>query len=371
MRRWMAAPVVFAAAAALALVGDPRPARAQNKPVEENFTTADGVRLKGLFHKSGTPAEGNPVVVLLYPPGAGNSLNKPGDWDGLASTLNKAGYHVFRFDWRGHGKSTDIVDTDEFWNLTGRPTPTGIWNQKYVKGVKDRPVKNTLSVAKDIDPKYFPVYVNDLAAARFHLDAKNDDKRLNTGEVYLIGAGDAATLGLLWLAAEWHRPAVSRGGGPSVVPSGGGKGDMKLSAGVDVAGAVWLSATRPAQVKEKVVEGWVAQTPKLRDRNPMLFLQGAQEPAKAGADGKFFFEQVLKAKGSKTLNPLDQTFLTPISGTKLGGVELLGKSDELATEGTILSYLKARRKDRDAVVRQERKYVTPYAINLAFFGVFP
>ena len=39
MRRWMAAPLVFAAAAALAVTGDPRPPwpRQNKPPVEETF----------------------------------------------------------------------------------------------------------------------------------------------------------------------------------------------------------------------------------------------------------------------------------------------------------------------------------------------
>src|SRR5438552_1022053 len=128
MRRWMAAPVVFAAAAALAITGDNSRSLGQDKPIEETFNTADGVRLKGLFHKSGTPAPGNPVAIVLYQPGVGNSLDKPGDWSGLTADLNKKGFHVFRFDWRGHGKSTDIIDTEQFWTNQ----VTGPWNRKYV-----------------------------------------------------------------------------------------------------------------------------------------------------------------------------------------------------------------------------------------------
>jgi hypothetical protein len=373
----MSRPLAFlslaAAVALLAGLAGPPPAPAQVKPVEENFTTADGVRLRGLFHRSPRPAEGDPVVVLLYPPGPGHSMDSPGDWAGLTATLNGKGFHVFRFDWRGHGKSTDITDPDEFWNRKAPPfTATGIWNQKYVKGLKDKPVRNTLSVQKDIDPRYFPVYVNDLCAARMHLDAKNDLGLLNTSSVYLIGAGDTATLGLLWMAAEWLRPAIHPmlGGGRmyTITPT---KVVVNPPAGADIAGAVWLSATRPPQVKEKVLEGWVDIAPKMRANNPMLFLYGAQEPAKPGADGKFFFEHVLTAGGSKTTNPLDQTFLTPISGTRLSGVDLIGKGSDLSTRETILRYLAARQKDRVSVVRKERKYVTPYYINLAHFGLYP
>ena len=51
------------------LVASNAKAASHPKPVEETFLTADGVRLKGRFHKSGKPAAGNPIAVLLYEPG--------------------------------------------------------------------------------------------------------------------------------------------------------------------------------------------------------------------------------------------------------------------------------------------------------------
>src|SRR5205823_1470440 len=110
-----------------------------------------------------------------------------GDWQGLADRLNAEGYHVFRFDWRGHGKSTDIRDTDKFWNQSINPW-TAPANNKYIKGAKKKPLKNDI-FAKDINQdKYFPVYVNDLAAVRAHLDQKNDLGEINTSTVYVIGS---------------------------------------------------------------------------------------------------------------------------------------------------------------------------------------
>ena len=236
-------------------------------PVEEAFTTADGVKLKGRFHVSPNGGSQNDaVVVLLYPPGTGHTMDSTEVWSGLAKSLNAAGYHVFRFDWRGHGKSTDIEDTEQFWNLKGANPNTGFWNARYVKGIKEKPIKNKLFVKSDFDPKYFPVYVNDLAAVRMHLDAKNDKKVVNTSSLYLIGANDTATLGLIWMTSEWLRSAIKGGGG--------GKGEPKNPAGVDLAGSIWLSANRPSTIPTKLIESWKPIATKLRDRNPMLFLYG-------------------------------------------------------------------------------------------------
>ena len=374
MRPWMAAPIVFAVSVLVALTSDIPTVRAQDKkpapvpPVEENFTTADGVRLRGLFHKSPKGGQGDPVVILLYPPGPGNTMLKPGDWDGLTVDLNEKGFHVFRFDWRGHGKSTDITDTDKFWD---NPF-TGPWNKKYVKGANKKPVKNDLNVKTDWDYKYFLPYVTDLAAARMHIDQKNDQGDLNSSSIYLIGAGNTATLGMLWMAAEWYRPAIhpllAFGQTYKVVPTPGIETDP--AGGSDIAGAIWLSATRQQSVPAHAVQGW-AKNPKMRENNHMLFLFGDQDPA--AKDSKWFFNEVLVARGNKQLGvkELDQTFLTPIPKSKLTGVALLGNNADLKTEDTILKYLAARQKDRVSLTRKERKYPGPYFIDLHAFGMDP
>src|SRR5262245_24082298 len=99
MRRWMAAPLLFAATVAAFLASDTPQASAQNGPSEETFMTADGVQLHGLFTKSEKTPGSDPVVILLYPPGKDNTMSK-GAWKGFATTLSKNGYNVFQFDWR-------------------------------------------------------------------------------------------------------------------------------------------------------------------------------------------------------------------------------------------------------------------------------
>ena len=374
MRRLLAAPLLLAALAALAL--DPPPADAQVKPTEEAFTTADGVRLKGLFHKSPNGGkQGDAVVVLLYPPGPEKSMLK-GDWDGLITRLNDAGFHVFRFDWRGHGQSTDIVDPlgdgtnpyNGFWVNT----VTGAFNRQYVKGGTNlKKAGNDIRVKGGISNlgAYFPVFVNDLAAARLHLDQKNDQGEVNTSSIYLIGAGDTATLGMMWLASEWQRPAVAPtlGGGLQykVTPMRGIIVDPP--AGPDVAGAIWLSAARPSGVQEYTVQGWAKSALKLRDNNKMLFLYGADDKTAQSAS-EAFFNKVLVAGGSKGLglSPVDQTFLLPITKTKLNGINLLGQKIDPQPEAKILEYLTARQKDRVSMVRKQRNFVSPYYVDVNY-----
>jgi hypothetical protein len=160
------------------------------------------------------------------------------------------------------------------------------------------------------------------------------------------------------MTSEWQRSAI-RGGG-------GGK-DPKNPAGVDLAGSIWLSPSRPSLISTRQIEAWKPLATKLRDRNPMLFLHGESDTKGAG-DCKFFYDQFLAAKGNKTLNPLEQTFLIEIKGTNAAGPSLLTAAD---TEQTILKYLAARQKDRASLDWKERKFVNPYFVDLKQFGLAP
>ncbi len=379
MRRLLATPFLLAAFAGLGF--DPPRVDAQVKPDPEAFNTADGVRLKGLFHKSPNGSkQGDAVVMLLYPPmapgGQERSMLK-GDWDGLIAKLNDAGFHVFRFDWRGHGESTDVTDP------LGDSTPyngfwvnsiTGPWNQRFVRGANRKPVKNDIRVKTDVTSGgYFPVYVNDLAAARLHLDMKNDLSQVNTSSIYLIGAGDTATLGMMWLAAEWARPGVA-----PMLPGGIQYKCVPQStlvppdppAGADVAGAIWLSAAKPSGINEGTVQGWPKTALKLRDNNKMLFVYGADDAA-AKRDSETFFNKVLVAGGNKGLGvaAIDQTFLLPVAKTKLNGINLLGQKLDPQPETKILEYLTARQKDRVTMIRKNRNFTTPYYVDVTRYGI--
>jgi hypothetical protein len=390
MRRWLAFPLFVVALGALILPAETPRAMAQDKndPIEETFLTADGIQLRGLFTKSLKNGSSDPVVILLYPPGKGNDMGK-GDWKGLAKLLSTEGYNVLQFDWRGHGKSTEIKDPARFWNLPpapGNPDPnpfTGPWNsQRMITGAPNLmgkgKIKNDLFLKDIKDPvKYAPVFLLDLAAARHHLDTKNDAGDLNTSSIYLIGSDTAATLGIAWLVTEWNRPAflptanqlafMGPGAFPTYkyVPQPLAGGLPNELGGGDISGAIWLSAAKASSVPDQLIKNFISKgAPKLRENNPMLFLF-APKDTKAKSAAEFFVDQVLVAKppAGSPLTKLDQTQALDVKqGAGLNGVALLGAN--AGTETLITQYLAALQKNRAKLIRKNRGFTAPWFIQL-------
>lgn len=389
MRRFPLALLFFAAAVGLADPGPRAHAQPKDGVVDETFRTADGVELHGRFSASTKKevAAGNaPVVVLLYPPGSGNDMTK-GDWGTLTKKLNEEGFHVYQFDWRGHGKSTEIKDTERFWQkspyLNG---PAGVAPNTFIKGWQTKPLKDKISI-KDVTnaTKFFPAYAMDLAAVRYQLDTKNDNKELNTSSIYLIGTEEAAGLGLAWVTMEWKRPATKPGDNQLAIAGAAGaaryefigqqlRGDID-EAGQDFAGAVWLSASRPAAFSTTTMKAWASNVlfaPQLRNNTPMLYLTGDKD-AKGKTDAAFYFNEVLVAEPKKgsPLSPLKQTFVRELKGGGNDrGLKLLGNK-EVSAEETILKFMKEVQKDRQRTAAKNRKYENSYGVNLKYFGLLP
>lgn len=391
MRRWLLPPLFVTAIAAFSFSLATPTLQAQDKekaapPEEETFLTADGMQLHGLFHKSAKSPGNDPVVILLYPPGKDNDMTK-GDWGGLANRLTTSGFNVFRFDWRGHGKSTEIKNVEKFW---GNPF-TGPWNKRYISTGK-KSVKDALFV-KDLGQNgqnlnaYMPVFLTDLAAVRAHLDSKNDGGDVNTSSIYIIGAEQAAGLGFAWLATEWNRPAfcptninqLLGAPGYSYVPQPILNKDIETG-GSDFSGVVWLTASRPASISETMIKSFVTGlmpngatmpfAPKIRDNNPMLFMYGANDK-KGEKDAAFFHKVALAAHGGGSLAPLqlaDKLMFPVKNGASLTGVKLLGNADQLGTETTIMNFLDKIQKDRKQITRKPRNYTGPCYIKLELFG---
>lgn len=357
-----------ALALAAALLGLPA-ARGQNQgvtvtPDEKSFETADGVKLRGLFYR-GPKGPSGPVVLMLH---AYKANPDEAVWSDTAKLLVEKGFSVFRFDFRGHGKSTDVVPA-KFWI-----NPVNKQNVALTRGfthATDSSIKYD-----DFRSNYYPMLVQDLAAARNVLDQMNDTGEVNASSIYLLGAGDAANLGLFFLATEWlrERQKPNVGVPPNFVSPRRSLFPGADPAGMDYAGAIWLGPARaPAggittrQLQEWVISPYALQ---LRNDTSMLFLYGEKDSAGAGV-AKSLYNDVLMVKktagpGGQKLLPPEQTFLREVPKTALSGVKLLGNN--VGTEKMVDDFLTAVEKERKGKTRKTREWDKPLIIDVQAFG---
>jgi pimeloyl-ACP methyl ester carboxylesterase len=360
VRRTVAAVLVVALSGAYA------PAQTQ-APEEKSFKTADGVKLRGLFYKS--PKGGSaPVVLMLH---AYKANPDEAVWADTAKMLVGQGYNVLRFDFRGHGKSTD-VDPAEFFDVRQPWGPINKANVKIGPGLSPA-TKNTIKYV-DFSPNYFPMLVQDLAAARNLIDQMNDTGELNASSIYLLGAGEAAPLGLFFVATEWLRERSK----PNVpVPPQFVSPRRQLfpgsdPAGMDYAGAIWLGPAKAPALVPTELRNWVvsAFALKMRTETPMLFLYGEKDKA-AEAVAKAFYDSVLMVdakagpSGAKLPRP-EQTFRREIKGSGNAGVKLLGNN--LGTEKMIEDFLREVEKERKGKTRKVRDWEKPLYIDVGSGG---
>jgi hypothetical protein len=217
------------------------------------------------------------------------------------------------FDFRGHGKSKDI-DPKIF-----RKFPPN-------QGVKGGPMKTTIEYA-EFPKSYYPVLCNDIAAVKAYLDRKNDAGACNTSSTILIGAETGATLGAIWLNAQWSLyrliPNAVAGFAPQL---------NKDSEGKDVIACVWLSVT-PKLGSHDVNLTKTLAVPVRGNATATVFIYGSED-----AEGK----RVATTLEKNFKDPKDPKFdfirsYAPKGNTKLKGMKLL--SPDLATTGDIVDYL--------------------------------
>src|SRR5579864_2187118 len=199
---------------------------AQCKSEAVKCKPVDGVTIKGKFY----PGENynSPTLLMLHNV---NENSKKKNWLNLAAKLQEKGYSVLTFDFRGHGDST-TVDAETFWKLP--------FNAANVPGGRDK----ALSIENKFDKKYLPALINDIAAAKAFLDKKNDAKECNSSRLILIGAETGATLGAIWLKAEWQRykARINNFNGQPLVDRFGPVPDLtKPPEGSAVITCIWLS----------------------------------------------------------------------------------------------------------------------------------
>ncbi len=227
------------------------------------FPTADGVKLVGRFYAP-MGKDRKAVVVLLHRFTMKDGGNSKGNgWQDLAQMLQKDGYAVLSFDFRGHGDSTEVMPA-VFWNKKQHVPGAGFLKKTAKKG--DRISYTQFS------PSYYPYLANDLAAARAYLEQRNDAKEVNCGNIILIGAGEGATVGSAWLYNESRRRKDKTGklvrgdllkGQPT-----GAEPEVR-----DVAAAVWLSLSPSLAGLTAGNERWLVEAGKY-NKVPIGFING-------------------------------------------------------------------------------------------------
>jgi pimeloyl-ACP methyl ester carboxylesterase len=328
------------------------PAQAQGKKADfkqVTFKTFDGVELSGYYYPN--PAgKKNAVAMLIHHVDARKGGNQKKDgWDDLAARLQKEGYAVLSFDFRGFGESK-TVDAD-FWKHPHNNFP----NFKKRPAIGKMPPTNIDH--KDFNPSYYRYLVNDIAAAKAYLDRRNDDNELNTSSTIVIAAGEGATLASLWMAQECRRRRDKNPPQPGIPL----RPNLADPEGKDLACGVLLSVSPTLAGARAPVGTWLRDVGK-NSRVPLALVYGKLDTSaanyakellkivKAGATGK-------GGKGGKG-GPLANTGEKAIPRTKLSGSALLSRG--LDTEewivGTYLDSVMEARGEKERRTRAIEKW---------------
>lgn len=336
-----------------------------NKPY--TFESADGVKLSGyLWSNAGQPNKKDATIILLHDMTKEGGSSRDAGWDDLAEKLLTEGYSVFSFDFRGYGDSTQI-NPDKFWDLRKNP------QNKLVRGSGKTPPPDTIKRA-DLEHAYYPYLVNDVAAAKAFLDRRNDSGEVNTSSVFVIGAGQGATIGALWMASQWHLQKADVGPLNNIlIDPKTGKFSLQEPEGKDQAGAFWLSVspTLAERGMTTSLHSWLGEAGGA-DRVPMVFLYGEKDEAakkvagdclqavvtgyRAANEGAMKADEATEKKDEDLKNrrnwKLPDTFKYKIEGTELGGSKLLG--GDLNTDKLIVNSLNSIMKDRKNLETRKR-----------------
>jgi len=259
------------------LLAIPGTVKAESESI--NFRTHDGVLLSGKFYASPKPKDGASIILLhdfTFKKGGDSSQE---GWEKLALDLQAAGQSVLSFDFRGHGKSIGV--NPNFWQ---QPHNFALPAAKMAT----KPAKINFS---ELTSAYYPNLVNDIAAAKSFLDIKNDDGEANSSNIIVIGAGEGATLGALWMASEWRRLSCTvedipqSGGILNLKAIGPKRIYLKANAAEDAEGSaqlsgIWLSISPTIAGKNysTQIQSWVKDITMPRTRRvQMVFVTGTED----------------------------------------------------------------------------------------------
>ena len=257
-----------------------------------SFRSSDGVELEGRFYPATGGAKDACVLMLHnFSHKTGGDSRSDEGWGRLAVALQKEGFPVLTFDFRGFGSSKS-VDKALFWD---RKNP----HNTRLRGAAKMP--ETID-QKDFYPGYYLNLVNDVAAAKAYLDRRNDAREVNDSNLIVIGAGEGATVGALWLASECRRQK-DKNSAAGVV--GIGRPDLDQPECKDVTCAVWLSISPTVGGQPIPVKNWLVEAG--RDHKiPMGFIYG-KDDSKSLNLAQAAVSAIKPTAGPKSLTPMTGT----------------------------------------------------------------
>ena len=330
--RWIPLTVLVALLAGVTMLGDRGVAQGgvqddsgvrEKEPFAQ--TTDDGVELVGDFYPS-NKGKNAPCVVLLHDVSRPNAKRQ--DWEKFPEKLQKAGFAVLAFDFRGFGESTRIDPTLSWFRTVGRTYPRGFNPNRPPARISAK------------DWRYWQDLLwlgNDLIAVKKWLAAKNNAMECNSTNICLIGAEGGALIGFFWVVVENTDP--NRLKTPSKYE------------GEDISCCIWLSmrpVLRPPAGSarknvERVLEFWMKEghAPVLQKRYPSY----SHVPTFAifGANDRgslFFWRKAIRwIKPADANVDLEDTGILRVKNTKLSGTKLV-TTEGLGVDEEIVRYLK-------------------------------
>jgi hypothetical protein len=192
----------------------------------------------------------------------------------------------------------------------------------YLKGAKlvgKQPTTLDRDDFKNL-PDYYPFLVNDISAAKSFLDRENDRGTVNTSSLVVIGAGQGATLGAMWMASEWHRQKASVDALGNLARDKKGFPVLDDPEGRDQACGIWLNLSPTLAGREipQSVHNWLADVSG-DNKVPMAFLFGdkdAKAKERAERDLEIIRERIKKDNDIK-----EEEFKKRIKFTNLNAIE--------------------------------------------------
>ena len=358
--------MVFAFGIVLAI-----PSRAKAEGSDVNFKTYDGVIISGKYFQSMKPKESATIILLhnfTYRKGRDDQGEQ---WEKFATDLQAAGHSVLMFDFRGHGKSVNV--DQKFWDHPINKTLPGATKKLSKIGYTEFPAS------------YYPNLVNDIAAAKSFLDVRNDDGEANTRNLVVIGAGEGATLGALWMASEWRRvpsEVIKLASPVGIINTRPMQEKMLLKAtpatdpeGASQLAAIWMSISPTVAGKSmSQLASWIKDITMARTRRvQMVFVTNKEDKTSDDFSLKLLkvalptFSREKKDDGkTKTTRKDDQKLTGEFSylTQKLTGSQLIERSKE----DIIKNYLSLVTKKGDSNMRTHSKTAFDESASQWFFG---